>query len=172
MSGKEAAGSSGILGRTSPAAKRRRRRRRRLGVLLVVLVVLSPALYSYVSTMLMPSSLPLGVRSVEWLRSHHGNWLVDEAESIYYRWKTPAKGGPQLKSLPKVGVAQREPHATGTTSGARVRPQPHVVRHAHRPLSWVPPRVRPVFPHPLPGEGVWVRTGPLVNGGPPMLLTT
>jgi phosphodiester glycosidase len=125
--------------------------------------MLSPALYSYISTMLMPSSLPLGVRSVEWLRSHHGNWLVDEAESVYYGWKTPAKGGPQLKSIPRVGIAQpaRRVYAHKPT---RRRP------HAHG-AAW-PPRVKPVFAHPLPGEGVWVRTGALVDGGPPVLLTT
>ena len=33
-----------------------------------------------------PSSLPLGVRSVEWLRMNHFNWLVDEAEHVYYSW--------------------------------------------------------------------------------------
>ena len=151
------------------AATRRRRRRRRLAVLFVVLVVLSPAFYSYISTMLMPSSLPLGVRSVEWLRSHHGNWLVDEVESIYYRWKTPAKGGPQLKTLPRVGIA---PPATQAVAPSR----PHARTPAHaRPYAHVaawPPRIKPVFSHPLPGEGVWVRTGPLVRGGPPMLLTT
>ncbi len=48
--------------------------------------------------MLQPSSLPFGVRSVEWLRSHHGNWLVDEVERIYYSWNAPSKGGPQLKT--------------------------------------------------------------------------
>ena len=119
--------------------------------------------------MLMPSSLPLGVRSVEWLRSHHGNWLVDEVESIYYRWKTPAKGGPQLKTLPRVGIA---PPATQAV--APPRPHPRTPAHA-RPYAHVaawPARIKPVFSHPLPGEGVWVRTGPLVRGGPPMLLTT
>ncbi len=149
--------------------KRRRRRRRRLAVLLVVLVVLSPALYSYTATMLMPSSLPLGVRSVEWLRSHHGNWLVDEVESVYYRWKTPAKGGPQLESLPKVPIAQPASHAAAQ-SGRRARTPGHAAAHPHV-AAW-PPRVKPVFPHPLPGEGVWVRTGLLVDGGPPVLLTT
>jgi hypothetical protein len=134
----------------------------------VALVVLSPALYSYISTMLKPSSLPLGVRSVEWLRSHHGNWLVDEAESIYYRWKTPAKGGPQLKSLPKVGIARAAPSAAMRSSpaGARVRAP------THKPASAWPPRIVPVFPHPLPREGIWSRTGPLVRGGPPVLVTT
>ena len=52
-------------------------------VLAVVLALLSPAFYSYASTMVQPSSLPLGVRSIEWLRQHHGNWIVDEAESVY-----------------------------------------------------------------------------------------
>jgi hypothetical protein len=116
--------------------------------------------------MLMPSSLPLGVRSVEWLRSHHGNWLVDEAESIYYRWKTPAKGGPQLETLPRVGIAR--PPAARTAA----RPRAHARPPAHARAALWPPRVRPVFPHPLPGEGIWVRTGPLLDGRPPMLLTT
>jgi hypothetical protein len=49
-----------------------------------VVLLLSPVVYSYTSTMLQPSSLPLGVRSVEWLRNHHGNWVVDEAEHVYY----------------------------------------------------------------------------------------
>ena len=34
-----------------------------------------------------------------------------------------------------------------------------------------PPRVKPIFPHPLPGEGVWRPTGPAVDGGPPVLVT-
>jgi hypothetical protein len=93
-----------------------------------------------------PSSLPLGVRSVEWLRNHHGNWLVDEIERIYYSSKAPKKGGPQLKSLPKVGA------------------------HVHMTV-W-PPRIQPVFARPLPGEGIWKRTGRLVDGRPPVLVTT
>jgi len=87
--------------------------------------------------MLQPSSLPLGVRSVEWLRNNHGNWLVDNVEHIYYSWKAPKKGGPQLKTLPAVGLlAKARTHKT----------------------AW-PPRIKPVFAHPLPGEGVWKRTG-------------
>src|SRR5579863_4145351 len=133
------------------AATRRGRRRRRLVVLLVLIAVVSPALYSYTTTMLQPSSLPLGVRSVEWLRANHGNWLVDEVEHIYYGWwKAPTKGGPQLKRLPVVGIAQAR-------SPAQAR---------HHAAPWPPP-IKPVFPHPLPSEGVWARTGPLVNGRPP-----
>ena len=144
------------------AAARRRRRRRRLGLLLIVVALLAPVVYSYTSTMLQPSSLPLGVRSVEWLRNHHGNWLVDEVESIYYGWKAPKKGGPQLKTLPAVGLP---PDATVPT---------HVGQAArtHVRVSTWPPRIKPVFAHPLPREGVWEQTGPLVDGRPPVLVTT
>ena len=134
------------------AASRRRKRRRRLTILVVVLALLSPIFYSYTSTMLMPSSLPLGVRSVEWLRNHHGNWLVDEVERIYYTWNKPKRGGPQLKALPSVGLVP-------------------VARPHRRKQVW-PPRIKPVFSHPLPGEGVWVPTGPAVDGRAPVLVTT
>jgi Phosphodiester glycosidase len=114
-----------------------------------LLVLLSPVVYSYTSTMIQPSSLPLGVRSVEWLRAHHGNWLVDEIESVYYSWKAPSKGGPQLKSLPSVGFASVQ----------------------GRTASW-PRSIEPVFDKHLPGEGIWHPTGPLVAGRPAVLVTT
>jgi hypothetical protein len=126
---------------------------------IAVLLLLSPAIYSYTTTMLQASSLPLGVRSVEWLRTHHGNWLVDEVEHYYYSWKAPKKGGPQLKALPAVGLGAA---ASAAAASARARA---------RAAAW-PPRIKPVFAVPLPGEGVWKRTGPLVDGRPPVLVTT
>ena len=131
----------------SVAAVRRRRRRRRRLIGAALLVLLSPAAYSYSTTMLQPSSLPLGVRSVEWLRNHDGNWLVDGVEHVYYSSKAPKKGGPQLKALPALGVA------------------------AAKPKAW-PPRIKPVFATPLPGEGIWKRTGALIKGRAPVLVTT
>jgi Phosphodiester glycosidase len=104
--------------------------------------------------MVQPSSLPLGVRSVEWLRNNRMNWLVDEAESVYYGWKAPKKGGAQLRVLPPVGLAP-----------VRLRRSPH------RATTWPPP-IKPVFPHPLPGEGRWRRSGPPIDGAPPVLVTT
>jgi hypothetical protein len=127
-------------------------------VALAVFVGLTPAISSYVTTMTQPSSLPLWPRTVEWIRQHNGNWLVDEAEHYYYTWKAPKKGGPQLRSLPKIGVA-----------APRHRPEKAA---AHRLASAWPQRVRAVFTHPLAGEGVWRGTGPLVRGRPPVLLTT
>jgi phosphodiester glycosidase len=147
------------------AAKRRRRRRRWLLGLAVFLLLLSPAIYSYTSTMLMPSSLPIGVRSVEWLRTHHMNWLVDEVERVYYSWNAPKKGGPPLKTLPEVGLSPAARHPRH----ARRHHEHH--HHHHHQKPWPPP-VHLVFSHPLPGEGVWHRTGPPVDGKPPVLVTT
>lgn len=121
-------------------------------------VVLSPAIVNYGLDMLQPSSLPLRVRSVEWIRSHHGDWLVDTAEHVYYGMEAPSKGGAQLKALPAVGLAP-----VATNRPREPRPQ--------SATPW-PPRIKPVFPDPLPGEGVWRRTGPLVDGQPPVLVTT
>jgi predicted DNA-binding transcriptional regulator AlpA len=133
-----------------------RRPRVRTLLALAFLALLAPVLYSYASTMALPSSLPLGVRSVEWLRAHHGNWLVDAAEHVYYGWKTPAKGGPQLATLPALGL---------------VHAPKRLETRARTTAAW-PLRIEPVFRRPLRGEGVWHATGPPVNGGAPVLVTT
>src|SRR5438132_6841847 len=110
-------------------------------VAVAAVLFLASAVVSYTRFVLKPSSLPLGVRTVEWVRAHNGNWIVDKTEHLWYSWRSPKKGGPQLKSLPSVGVAP-------------VTPSPK----EHRVAPWPPP-IKPVFPHPLPGEGVWKRTG-------------
>jgi hypothetical protein len=131
--------------------------RKRLAAL-VVLIVFSPAVYSYATTMMQPSSLPLWPRSVEWLRAHHGNWLVDEVEHYYYHWKAPDPGGPQLTSLPPVGLGAARPTKLGG---------------GHQPAGPLPPRIQlPFAHHRLPGEGVWKGTGPIVDGRPPVMVTT
>lgn len=96
-----------------------------------------------------PSNVPFGVRAVEWLRDNGAAGLVSKVEAVYYSMNAPAKGGPALKHLPAVGVA-------GAAAGSQYRP----------------PRIRPVIYPPLPGEGVWHGTGPLVRGAPPVLVTT
>jgi hypothetical protein len=117
-------------------------------------VVLLWAAISYTVWMLKPSSLSWSVNSVEWVRYQIpfgiGNWMADNVERVYYNWHAPQKGGPQRKSLPAVGVK-----SPGTPKTA----------------AWPPP-ISPIFPNPLPGEGVWNPTGPPVDGGPPVLVTT
>src|SRR5215468_1442837 len=160
--GLESTGSPVAAARFDRRRRKRRRRRARRVLALAVIVMLTPIVYSYVTTMLRPSSLPLWPRTVEWLRANHGNWLVDEVEHYYYTWKAPKKGGPQLTELPSVGVAPPSPGRATSTRAA-----------APRRLSAVWPwRVQAVFAHPLPGEGEWRGTGPIVRSRPPVLLTT
>ncbi|HEY6962333.1 MAG TPA: phosphodiester glycosidase family protein [Gaiellaceae bacterium] len=139
--------------RRRKALARRTRRRRRLVALALVLAMLAPGIYSYTRWMLRPSSMSSGVRSVEWVRTQPGgNWLVDKVEHVYYSWKAPRKGGPQLTALPTVGET--------VAAAPRIRASP-----------W-PRRIKPIFAHPLAGEGVWTSTGPPINGKPPVLVTT
>ena len=120
---------TGSMAEATRSYRRVRRRRIRVLAALAVTVLLAPAVYSYTTTMVQPSSLPLWPRSVEWLRAHHGNWIVDEVEHYYYSWKAPDQGGPQLKHLPTVGLgaatpAQADgapPHAGAAEDHARVR---------------------------------------------------
>ncbi len=137
--------------RVARRQKQQRRRRIRRTVAVLLLVTVAPALYSYVSTMLQPSSLPVGIRSVEWLRAHWGAWLVNDVERVYYSLNAPAPGGPQLRTLPTVG--------RGLAAGPAAP--------SYRPAG-VLSALRPG----LPGEGVWRATGRSVRGGPPVLVTT
>ena len=124
---------------------------------LALLVLLTPAVYSYTTTMLQPSSLPLWPRSVEWLRAHHGNWLVDEVEHYYYSWKAPKKGGPQLTSLPTVGLAAAP---RGETARRGLTSWPG--RRGSSPSS----RIR------CPARGCGLARARSSAGRPPVLVTT
>jgi hypothetical protein len=141
--------------KTVERTERRRRRRRRVlrrRFALVAVLLFLPVLYSYVSTMAKPSSLPLGVRSVEWVRANHGAWAVDTVERWWYTWHAPKPGGPALTTLPEVG----RPVRTIAVTARRYTP------------AVVVPLVRPR----LPGEGAWSSVGPRVGGVAPVLVTT
>ena len=111
------------------------------------------AIVSYAIWMLEPTSMRFEARSVEWVRAKmpFGNSLVDEIEHIYYSANAPKKGGSAPKSLPAVGLSPP--------------------RRRKVAAAWPPP-IKPVFAHPLPGEGIWKPTGPSIAGSPPVLVTT
>jgi hypothetical protein len=138
--------------RRREAAARRRRRRRRLLFATPFLGLLCWAVVSYAIWMLEPTSMRFGPRSVEWVRAEvpFGNSLVDDIEHIYYSANAPKKGGRGPKSLPTVGLnpSRRGAHA-----------------------AWPPP-IKPVFAHPLPGEGIWKPTEPPIDGAPAVLVST
>ena len=124
------------------------------------LILLSWATVSYTVWMLRPTSLVWQVNSVEWVRHDlpFGNWLADNVEHIYYTENAPKPGGPQLRSLPAVGL--------------NAPPTSHPAPTVHPQAAAWPPPITPVFPHPLRGEGVWKPAGPPVDGGQPVLVTT
>jgi hypothetical protein len=139
-------------------APRRHLRRRRIALLVVVvLVVLSvPPAISYAVYMSRPSSVPLKIRSVEWVRDNHGAWLVNFAERTYYSLTAPRKGGPGLTALPSVA---------GDPSSAR--PQPRRTG----PPRYNPPAVTPAITPALKNEGVWRPVGRTLHGAHPIMVT-
>ncbi len=119
--------------------------------LLSCAIALVPATISFAGTVFEASNTSLGIRAVEWLRGNGGAGLVSTVESIYYSLTAPSKGGPKLKSLPRVGVAL---HGSGG------------VEHPYQP-----PRIRPLASPALPGEGVW-HAARLGVPYPPLLVST
>jgi hypothetical protein len=103
------------------------------------------------------SDSTLSIRTVEWLRDNGLRGLVNKVESIYYTLNAPAKGGPALRSLPKLPGAEQTLSTTGQHAAA---------------TYYRPPPIKPVIHPALPGEGVWHST--FAGGGsrPPVLVTS
>jgi hypothetical protein len=140
----------------SPAAARRIRR----VLATAALIVLLPAGISFVSALFGPSNSTTGIRSVEWLRDHGAAGLVAKVESIYYSLTAPAKGGPALKALPRVGL--------GSSQAQRAARE-----GAEKTIVDRPQRIEPLLAPALPGEGIW--SGTLEHesrNDPPLLVTT
>ncbi len=127
------------------------RRLRRI-VLMATAICLVPAALSYVGDVAEPHNVGFGVASVEWMRAHGGNGVVSQIEDWYYTLTAPSKGGPPLRSLPKVGIAG---------GGAEGVAQPYR-----------PPDIKPLIHPALPGEGVWRPAAAHAGPEPPVLLTT
>ncbi len=122
-------------------------------------LMIVPALISYVSYIVSPSDSSLGVNTVEWLRDNGARAIVNQVENWYYSLTAPAKGGPGLKSLPAQAGALASGGAVGGLRRVRIR-------------YYRPPDIRPAITPALPGEGVWHPT--FAHGGPnpPVLITT
>ncbi len=146
------------------------RRLRRASALLAALVLV-PVAFSYAITMSEPSNSTIGVRSVEWLRDHGAAGLVAQVESFYYGLTAPAKGGPTLHALPRVGfgAASERPGRSkhGAVPGGRGAGGGQEAAATFRPA-----RVTPLLHPALPGEGVWRASRPSLDARPPLLLTT
>jgi len=127
-------------------------------VLLAAAICLVPAAISWVDALRQPRNVSWNIATVEWVRAHGGNPLVSQVENWYYELNAPSKGGPPLKSLPQVGVAD---------SGGSGEEQPDPQHPIYRP-----PRIKPLIHPALPGEGVWHAASATAGRRPPVLLAT
>jgi Phosphodiester glycosidase len=169
----------GVATRHRPARGERRPRdphrvaglhRLRRIALVAALVALIPVLSSYLGTMAEPSNSSLGVRTVEWLRDHGAAGLVAQVESTYYALTAPGKGGPTLRTLPRVGYGAGAAARAHGAGGSRTRQPGGAGQSA--PAAYRPGRVAPLIHPALAGEGVWRATRPGLEANPPVLLTT
>lgn len=106
--------------------------------------------------MVPPSSTPLSIRTVEWLRDSGARAIVNQVETFYYSLNAPATGGPALRRLP-------------AQAGPAVAVMPRGPRH----LRYTPGPIKPLIHPALAGEGVW--RAPFKQPGlkrPPVLITS
>ena len=134
----------------------------RRGIAIAVIVLLIPVAVSYVHALQRPGTDSLGIRTVEWIRDHGGNGVVNTIERWWYTNNPPAVGGrPDQIQVQETGgeaaVSTRVPTQT-------LPPQP---------LHLPPPMQRVATPAPSveANEGIWMPAGRLVGGVPAEYIT-
>ena len=132
--------------------------RKRWVALAVVVALLAPVADSYGRALTGPGTDALSIRSVEWLRTHHLRWLVDDVENWWYTHHKPKRGG-----LPSAALQRQVSGGGETRSGVPSAPKVVFLR--------APAPVRPYVADPLPGEGQWHPLGMPVDGIPAMYAT-
>lgn len=131
----------------------------RRGIAIVVVILLVPVAISYVDYVNKPGSDTLSVRTVEWIRDHGGNGVVNTIERWWYTNNPPPTGG-----KPDAIKVQGTVTTTGKAATPTTLPP---IQHLTPPSARVPTPAADV----LPNEGVWQPTGQPV-GGQPAVYTT
>src|SRR4029453_1360989 len=65
----------------------------RRGIALLVVLLLIPVGWSYVDALQRPGNESGGIRTVEWIRDHGGNGIVNTIERWWYTNNPPPEGG-------------------------------------------------------------------------------
>lgn len=132
-----------------------------IGVVLAVVLV-APVGLSYLGALNEPGTESPFIRTVEWIRHHGGNGIVNTVERWYYTTIAAPKKGGRPGKVPAIGIGDSAKvlQATPTTVPLRAM-------HLPPPTTPVP------TPAPVPeaGEGVWVPSGRLVDGMPAVYTT-
>jgi hypothetical protein len=158
--------------REQAAAKQRRRGRNkkqrstrakwtRRVVALVIVLLLIPVGVSYADYLNKPGSDTLSVRTVEWIRDHGGNGVVNTIERWWYTNNPPPTGG-----RPEAIETQKTVIDTIDKSNGPPPTYPQIQHLA-------PPSARVATPAAdvQENEGVWQPTGRLVSGQPAVYTT-
>ena len=134
----------------------------RRGIAIAIVLLLIPVVWSYVHALQRPGTDSLGVRSVEWVRDHGGNGIVNTIERWWYTNNPPVVGG----EPDEIRVQGTGGEVTSSTSVPTVTTMP-------QPIHLPPPTQR--VPTPAPSiennEGVWMPAGRLVGGLPAEYIT-
>ena len=135
-------------------------------IAIVVVIAFAPVVWSYVDALRAPGTDSIGVRTVDWVRDHGGNDIVNTID----RWRNtnnpPAVGG----EPPKLAVQETRPGVVA----APVIPAYVPASAPTPPIQQLePPTARVPTPAPVveQNEGVWQATGRTV-GGIPAVYTT
>jgi Phosphodiester glycosidase len=137
------------------------------GIAIVLVVLLVPVVWSYVHALQAPGTDSLGIRTVEWVRDHGGNGIVNTVERWWYTNNPPPLGGTPDKIA-----------ATGTQGGVDAASvptwyvpnvaQPSLIQHLAAPTSARVPTPAAVVEQ---DEGVWQPMGRVVSGFPAVYTT-
>jgi hypothetical protein len=134
----------------------------RRGIAIAVVILLIPVAWSYADALRRPGTNSLGIRTVEWVRDHGGNGIVNTIERWWYTNNPPVVGG-RPDRIEVQGTGGDVPVSTRVPSPT-LPPQP---QHIPPPMQRVP------TPAPVveSNEGVWMPAGRLVGGLPAEYVT-
>jgi hypothetical protein len=149
----------------SPTGKKPRSKRAkwiRRGFAIAIVILLVPVAVSYVDYINRPGSDTLSVKTVEWIRDHGGNGIVNTIERWWYTNNPPPTGG-------KPKAIKVQDTVTDTTEKANLSAPPTYpkIQRIAPPTARVPTPAAEVEPN----EGVWQPTGRLVLGQPAVYTT-
>jgi Phosphodiester glycosidase len=140
----------------------------RRGVALVMVALLVPTGWSYIQALTAPGTDPWTARSVEWLRDHGMNGVVNTVEHWWFTSHAPPVGGKPNHGLP----TQAAPRGSASVRRLGGSVLASTLAAATTPPHLAPPTsLQPLVSDPLPGEGLWKPTGRTV-GGIPAVYTT
>ena len=138
-------------------------------IAIVLVIVMIPVGISYVSALQAPGTDSLGIRTVEWVRDHGGNGIVNTIERWWYTNNPPPEGGtPDEIAIKGTTGDVGTPVIPSYVGVPGISSTPSLVQHLPPPTANRVPTPAAVVEQ---NEGVWTATGRTV-GGYPAIYTT